>query len=161
MTLLVWLLVLNTIATLAFLSQDVNTAATGMLSLESSGVTQLQAATPDTYGALRFLLICMLLVASWAFVYFVAKAASHALRHFLTLFGRKATIATISTIKYFVIAAGLIGLVVLLQFIPNDYASTKMVIALFGLMSGVAGVGSIWMQKLLVTRYRVAISRVL
>lgn len=163
MTLLVWLLVINTVATIAFLSQAVNNAANEILALEGgSVVAQAQAtSSADVYGALRFLLICILLVASWAFFYFVARSASHVLRHFLVLFGRKITMATISTVKYFVIAAGLIGLVVLLQFIPNDYAATKMVISLFGLMSGVVGVGSIWLQRLLVHRYRVAVSRVL
>lgn len=164
--LFVWLLVLDLIVILASLSGFVNDLSVSL----GNATTSVYVMEPGTgtdgdvsvaHAPLKFLLIIVLGVLVWIFCYLVAKASSRALRHFLVLFGRKPSVAMLTMVKYMVMSMGLIGLIVLLQFVEPELAVLKLPIAFMGLTGGLIGVGAIWAQRVLVTRYHVPIDRVL
>lgn len=164
--LFVWLLVLDLIVILAALSGVVDTISVtiGNATISVYGGDMASQPTSDmsaSHAPLKFLLIIALGVLIWIFSYFVAKASSRALRHLLVLFGRKPTIALLTTAKYMLMSMGLIGLIVLLQFVEPLFAGLKLPIAFLGLLAGLVGVGAIWAQRVLVARYRVPVERVL
>lgn len=164
--LFVWLLVLDLIVILASLSGFVNdfsvslgNTTTSVYVMEPNSGTN--GDTSVTHAPLKFLLIIVLGVLVWIFCYLVAKASSRALRHLLVLFGRRASVAMLTMVKYMVMSMGLIGLIILLQFVAPELAALKLPIAFLGLAAGLVGVGAIWAQRVLVTRYRVPIDHVL
>jgi hypothetical protein len=159
--LFVWLLVIDTIATIASLTQVLVTASNSLTTLGGTTTQTTTQTSVQDHASLQFLLVIALVVFTWIFCYLVAKTMSHTLRHFFVLFGRKLTIVSLSTVKYFILSAGLIGLVILLQFVPSDLNLIKMAIALLGLVGGLAGVTSIWLQRIAVERHRIAIAHVL
>lgn len=163
--LFVWLLVLDLIVILASLGGVVDDISTSIGTTTNSMYlitpTTVQADPASSHAPLKFLLTVVLIVLVWIFSYFVAKAASKTLRHMLVLFGRKLTIASLTMAKYLVMSMGLIGLIVLLQFVEPTFVELKLPIAFMGLAAGVLGVGAVWAQRVLVARHHVSIDRVL
>lgn len=164
--LFVWLLVFDLIVILASLSGFVNDLSVSLGNATTSvyvvePTSGADSDTSVTHAPLKFLLIIVLGVLVWIFCYLVAKASSRALRHLLALFGRKASVAMLTMAKYMIMSMGLIGLIVLLQFVEPELAILKLPIAFMGLAAGLVGVGAIWSQRVLVARYRVPVDHVL
>lgn len=160
-----WLLVLTALMGLVATTTQSQTSSASFSTLVLGDLgTQIDSATEPTQPlstSLRFGLLALLGVLGWIFLYFVAKVASRSVRHMLRLFGQKVTIESLATFKFFIAAAGLIGLVVLLQFLPYELSYIKVAVALLGFVGGIIAVAAIWMQKIIVQRYRVAIDHVL
>lgn len=164
-TVFIWLLVLDLIVILTSLSGIVDTVSTSFGGLATSvyvaDTTAQTTAATVSHAPLKFLLSIILIVLVWIFSYLTAKAASGTLRHLLVLFGRKPSVASLAMAKYLALAMGLIGLIILLQFVSPLYAGVKLPIAFLGLTGGVIGVGAIWAQKVLAARYRLTVERIL
>lgn len=161
-TLFVWLLVLDLVVILVSLSGAVaDISASIGLPAAVSNDTAVSQATSVSHAPLQFLLTVLLLVLTWIFGYFLARASSRGLRHLLVLFGRRPSLPLLVTAKYLAIATGLIGVVVLLQFVPPVQAAVKLPIAFLALLSGCIGVGSIWAQRIIAERYHAKIDQIL
>ena len=160
-TLLVWLLVLECIVVLLGFTKTVNDASVSVATLTGTGDTSPVAAAVQSSMLLQFLLIILLAVLTWISCYYVAKGSSRLLRRFLMLYGRKETLAAIMRVKMLLLAVGLLGIAILVQFIPAQYAAITFAISFLGLVGGIVACLAIWVQKILAQRYRVAIARVL
>lgn len=160
-----WLLVLTALMGLVATTAQPQASSASFTTLVLGDIgTQIDTATEPAQPlntSLRFGLIALLGVLGWIFLYFVAKITSRLVRHMLKLFGQKVTVESLATFKFFIAAAGLIGLVILLQFLPYELSYIKVAVALLGFVGGIVAVAAIWIQKLIVLRYRVAIDRVL
>jgi hypothetical protein len=161
-TIFVWLLVIETISVLLPIGSQINDVSSDLSSSINTATYSSQASpVVQSQASLRFLLIIALIICTWVFCYMAARASSRTLRHLLKLYGRKESIGAIFTIKYLGLIVGLIGVVILLQFVPDAQVMVKFPISFLGLIAGIVAAGSIWLQRIMAVRHRVAASHVL
>lgn len=156
-TLLVWLLVLNALIQIFALQAVLSNVSSPLYAVLPGLSAQVASGESDQMTAIKFLLIGLLLVVVWALVYIASRIGTKIIRHFLRLFGKKVTIDTLVRAKYFWLGFGLLLLAILLVFIPNSLVYLKMPLALIGFIAGCVGVGAIWTQSVLASRYRLEV----
>ncbi|RYX78468.1 hypothetical protein EON76_06260 [bacterium] len=156
-TLLVWLLVLNALIQIFALQTALSNVSSPLYAVLPGTLDQSAGSESNQLLSIKFLLIGLLLIVIWALVYIASRIGTKIIRHFLRLFGKKVTIDTLVRAKYLWLCLGLLLLAALLLFIPNSLVYLKMPLAFIGFVAGCIGVGAIWVQSVLVARYRLKV----
>lgn len=149
----VWLLA---IATSVYLFPSTDAIVTVWSTFATETTSESIAPSP----VIAFLLYAVLAVAAWGFVYFAARILSRVIRRIGLLFARKVTYDVFFKAKYFVHALGLVVLVIMLLIAPAGLLE-KNFIAFMGLISGLAGISAIVIQRRLTDRHMVPVEYLL
>ena len=110
---------------------------------------------------IRFLLIALLCVATWLFCHVAGKAVSRVIKRLIRHAHHRVTLRSLEYAKLSIAAVGLILLAGFLLIFPDDLAFGRFALALLGFMSGIIAAGGIWVQQVLVRRYKVPVNDVI
>ncbi len=127
----------------------------------SATLVVAQPIDPLAQGVVRFLLVALLVVATWLFCHMLGKAVSRVIRRLLRHWHKRVTLQSLELAKLSIAAVGLIFLAVLLFLFPPELALGRFALALLGFASGVVAAGGIGVQQVLVRRYKVRLDDVI
>ena len=133
-----------------------------LVSYDSSAlITVAQPTDPLARHVLQFLLVALLVVATWIFCHMTGRAVSRVIRRMLRHWHKRVTLPSLELAKLSIVGVGLVLLTAALLLFPGDLALGRFALALLGFVSGIVAVGGIGVQQVLVRRYNVRLEDVI